>query len=71
MAYSLDMINKMKGFGEIMKRIKLLGITLVLSLGFLSCSDTTLNGPVQDNNSLIILQNIRIHSKRKTPLIKL
>ncbi len=35
-----------------MKRIKLLAITLVLSLGFLSCSDTTLNGPEPDNNSV-------------------
>ena len=70
MAYSLDMINKMKGFGEIMKRIKLLAITLVLSLGFLSCSDTTLNGPVQDNNSVNYSSEYSNSFQKENPLNK-
>ena len=33
-----------------MKKIKLLAITLILSVGFFSCSDSLLNQPTSDNN---------------------
>ena len=55
-----------------LKRLSLLAVTLVISIGLYSCSDSNLNQPVQDNNTSVNYSSNYSNSfQKENPLHKI